>query len=133
MREERVLGVVGWGWDAIVPEVRAGDEAGGAVGRGAGGAGDEEAQHGVAAEVVRGAGGVLGVVDVVVAVQALGGRAGGDGEGDGGAELGGGGAGARLSAVLFVNVVSKVFGWREGVVGGRGLRTQELESVLVRK
>ena len=68
-----------------VPEVAAGDEAGGAVGTGGLLARDEEADSGfaVGGPLAGGDGGEFVVVDHVVAVEVLGAGAGADGEDDG--------------------------------------------------
>lgn len=86
--------------DGVVPEVGAGDEAGGAVGAGAAGRGDEDGHARVAAADVVGGGGGLVVVGVVVAVEGLLAGAGEEAEDDGVAELGGRGAAFVLGADL---------------------------------
>lgn len=80
-------GVLGEG-DAVVPEVGAGDEAGGAVVAGAAGVGDEEAHGGVAAQRVFFCRGLEVVLDDVVTVEPLAGSTGEEAEGDGVVELG---------------------------------------------
>jgi len=93
---------------------------------------DEKAEHGVTTLVVRGGGGVLGMVNVVVVVEALGNGTGPHRECGGGAELGGTYTGSLLGSVLGGRLVSKGMNVLAGELLWK-VHTQEFDSVLVRE